>query len=303
MSVTLSERLRDLPENRRRELERISRILFHEFKEAQKGRLADKEKSGRILTLVLFGSCAHGCRVGACKGNNRCEYNLLVVVSTKTFADPRFWDGAKDCLQRELTVTKSLATPVNFIVLSIMDLNNQLVHGWPFFVDIARTGLILHDTPGFPLVKPRTLDLEGARAAMRQHFDHWFPSATHRFELAKEAMGRGYNREAAFDLHQTVERLYHGTLRVLTLHSPKSHRLAWLRTHAERVAPRLIAVWPRDSRFAQQCFARLERAYVEARYMHQYEITAEELAWLVRRVTALQETAAAICEEHFDGLR
>ncbi|YBV96859.1 HEPN domain-containing protein [Phyllobacteriaceae bacterium JZ32] len=301
VSVTLPERLGDFPGNRRRELERIARILFDEFEEAQKGRLADKEKGGRILKLVLFGSCAHGYRVGACEGDDRCEYNLLVVVSTKTFADPRFWDRATDRLQRELTVSKTLATPVHFIVHSIMDLNNQLVHGRPFFVDVGRAGIILHDTPGFPLVKPRPLDPEVARAEMRRHFDHWFPSATHRFELAKEAIGRRYNREAAFDLHQTVERLYHGTLRVLTLHSPKSHRLAWLRTHAERVAPRLIAVWPGDSLFARQCFARLDRAYVEARYSPHYEITDEELAWLVGRVRVLQETAAAICAARLDG--
>lgn len=64
-------------------------------------------------------------------------------------------------------------------------------------------------------------------------------------------MGRGYDREAAFDLHQTVERLYHCTSHVLTLYSPKSHRLTCLRTHAERVAPLLVAAWPGDSRFAR----------------------------------------------------
>jgi len=37
-------------------------------------------------------------------------------------------------------------------------------------------------------------------------------------------MGRGYTREAASDLPQTVEQLYHGALRVLKLHSPKSQR-------------------------------------------------------------------------------
>ena len=295
VSMTLPERLGHLPEHRRRELKRVARILFDEFEQARKGWQPQEEKAGRILKLVLFGSCAHGYRVGAYEDDDRAEYNLLVVVSTKTFADPRFWDRATDRLLWELTVTSYLATPVNFIVHSIMDLNNQLVHGRPFFVEIARDGIMLHDTPGFPLVKPRPLDLEVAKAEMRQHFDHWFPNAEHRFELAKQAMGHGYNREAAFDLHQTVEQLYHGTLRVLTLHSPKSHRLSWLRTHAERVTPPLIAVWPRDSLFARQCFSRLDRAYIEARYSRHYEIGDEELAWLVERVTVLQETAVAIC--------
>ncbi|WP_348628019.1 HEPN domain-containing protein [Rhizobium tropici] len=303
MSVTLAERLGHLPENRRRELERIARILFDEFEDAQKSKLSDREKGGRILKLVLFGSYARGDWVeeGEGEGDDRSEYNLLVVVTTETFADPRFWYWAADRFLRELTVTGHLATPVNFIVHSITDLNNQLAHGRPFFVDIARDGIPLYETPGLPLAKPKPLDPDAAKAEVRRHFDHWFPSATHRFELAKEAMGRGYGKEAAFDLHQTVERLYHGTLLVLTLHSPKSHRLTCLRSHAERVAPLLTAVWPCDSGFARQCFARLDRAYVEARYSHHYEITDEELAWLVERVTVLQEAVAAICAARLNG--
>jgi predicted nucleotidyltransferase/HEPN domain-containing protein len=301
VSVMLAERLGHLPENKRRELERVARILFDEFEDAQKGKLSEKKKSGRILKLVLFGSYSRGDWIEDGKSDDRSDYNLLVVVTTETFTDPRFWYRATDRLLRELAVTKHLATPVNFIVHSIMDLNNQLAHGRPFFVDIARDGIMLYETPGFPLAKPKPLNPETAKAEVHRHFDHWFPSAMHRFELAKEAMGRGYDREAVFDLHQTVERLYHCTLHVLTLYSPKSHRLAFLRTHAERVAPLLVAVWPRDSRFASQCFARLDRAYVEARYSHHYEITDEELAWLVERVKVLQETAAAICAAHLNG--
>ncbi|KAA1183965.1 HEPN domain-containing protein [Rhizobium tropici] len=299
--MTLAERLGHLPENKRRELERVARILFDEFEDAQKGKLSDKEKGGRILKLLLFGSHARDDWVEDRESDDRSEYNVLVVVSTKTFADPRFWYRAADRFLRELTVTKHLATPVNFIVHSIMHLNNQLARGRPFFVDIARDGILLYGTPGLPLAKPKPLDPEAAKAEVRRHFDHWFPIATHRFELAKEAIGRGYGKEAAFDLHQTVERLYHGTLLVLTLYSPKSHRLTFLRTHAERVAPQLIAAWPRESRFARQCFARLDRAYVEARYSHRYEITDEELTWLVERVKVLHETAAAICAAHLNG--
>ncbi|RCS22109.1 HEPN domain-containing protein [Phyllobacterium salinisoli] len=286
--MTLAERLAHLPENKRQELERITRIFFDEFEDAQKSKLSEKAKRGRILKLVLFGP-------------HRSEYNLLIVVTTKTFADPRFWYRAEDRFLRELTITKHLATPVNFIVHSIMDVNNQLALGRPFFVDIARDGILLYETPGFPFAQPKPLAPETAKAEMNRHFGHWFPSAAHRFELAKEAMGRGYHREAAFDLHQTVERIYHCILHVLTLYSPKSHRLAFLRTHAERVAPLLVDVWPSGGSFAARCFTQLDRAYVEARYSHRYEITAEELAWLVERVKVLQKTVATICAAHLNG--
>lgn len=48
-------------------------------------------------------------------------------------------------------------------------------------------------------------------------------------------------------------------------------------------------------------FTRLDRAYVGARYSPHYEITGEELAWLVERVKVLQETVATISTERLDG--
>lgn len=49
-----------LPSHKRQELERVARILFDEFEDAQKGKLSDKHKNGRILKLILFGSYARG---------------------------------------------------------------------------------------------------------------------------------------------------------------------------------------------------------------------------------------------------
>ena len=232
----------------------------------------------------------------------RSDYDLLVVVNFDSFAEQyEAWEKAAERFLQELTITRRFSAPVNFIVHTHQDLNDQLAHGRPFFVDIARDGIVLYEAPGFPLVEPKPLEPEVAKAEARRHFDHWFPNAARRFELAQEAMRRGYDKEAAFDLHQTVERLYHCVLTVLTLYSPKSHKLTFLRSQAERIAPQLIEVWPRDSRFAKRCFTRLDRAYVGARYSPAYEITGEELAWLVERVKALQEAVAAICADRLDG--
>ena len=92
--------------------------------------------------------------------------------------------------------------------------------------------------------------------------------------------------------------MYHCTLLVLTLYSPKSHKLAFLRSQAERLAPALIAAWPRDTRFAQRSFELLHRAYVDARYSPHYTITAEELGWLIERVDILQQLVADVCQTH-----
>jgi uncharacterized protein len=100
------------------------------------------------------------------------------------------------------------------------DLNDQLAHGRPFFADIARDCIVLYKLPGYPLAEPKMLAPAEVLAEAQRNFDHWFPSAARRFELAQEAMKRGYNTYAAFDLHQVTERLYHCVLLVLTQYSP-----------------------------------------------------------------------------------
>lgn len=300
--MTLPDRLTHLPDRKRRELERAAQILFEEFDESLKTKLSDKAKRGRILKLILFGSYARGDWVEDRKSGYLSDYDLLIIVNEERFAEQHeAWEKAGERFLQELTITRRHATPVNFIVHSYQDVNDQLAQGRPFFVDIARDGVVLYEASGFPLALPKILAPKEALDQARTYFEHWFPSAIRRLEIAQEAIRRGYVKEAAFDLHQTTERLYHCTLLVLALYSPKSHKLTFLRSQAERIAPQLIGIWPRDSRFAKRSFARLDRAYVDARYSPAYEITNEELVWLIDRVTMLQKTVAKICTERLDG--
>jgi predicted nucleotidyltransferase/HEPN domain-containing protein len=296
--LTFTDHLDHLPENKRRELALAAQILFDEFADAQKGKASEEKKGGRILKLVLFGSYARGDWVEDHKSGYRSDYDLLVVVDSEAFTDQHdYWDQASDRFLKELTITHRLETPVNFIVHSIRDINNQLARGRPFFVDIARDGIMLYEAEGYPLASPKPLEPGAAKAEAKRHFDHWFPHANRFLKLAQDGIAQNFPNEGAFLLHQTVESLYHCTLLVLTLYSPKSHRLKVLRSHAERTDARLIEAWPRDTKFTRRCFSRLDRAYVDARYSEQYEITDEELAWLVERVKVLTAVVATICAE------
>lgn len=300
--MTLPDRLAHLPDKKRRELERVAAILFGEFDEALKTKLSDKARRGRILKLILFGSYARGDWVEDRKSGYLSDYDLLVVVNEDRFAEQyESWEKAAERFVQDLTITRQLATPVNFIVHTYQDVNAQLAEGRPFFVDIARDGIMLYEAPGFPLASPQPLPPEEALNLARRYFDHWFPLGRHALKLAQDSIADGVPRDAAFMLHQATEHLYHCVLLVLALYSPKSHRLSVLRSHAERIAPVLIEIWPRDSRFAKRSFTRLDRAYVGARYSPAYEITTEELAWLVERVTMLQGTVAATCADRIDG--
>lgn len=300
--MTLPDRLAHLPDRKRRELERAMQILFGEFEDSIKTKLSDKAKRGRILKLILFGSYARGDWVEDRKSGYLSDYDLLVIVNEERFAEQyEAWEKAGERFLQELTITRQLATPVNFIVHTYQDVNSQLAQGRPFFVDIARDGIVLYEAPGFPLTSPKALAPQEAHDLAQRYFDQWFPGAAELLAGADFYRNRGNLNLAAFQLHQAAERLYHCVLLVLALYSPKSHKLKFLRSQAERIAPQLIDIWPRDSRFAKRSFARLDRAYVDARYSPAYEITGEELAWLVDRVKALQEAVATICAEQLDG--
>ena len=109
-------------------------------------------------------------------------------------------------------------------------------------------------------------------------------------------------KEAAFLLHQATERLYHCLLLVLTQYSPRSHKLNFLRSQCEQLAPELTEAWPRATRFEQRCFELLRRAYVDARYSPHYRITPEELAWLGERIGVLQSLVRQACETRLAAL-
>lgn len=286
-----------LPKGKRLELDEIVRILMAEFEDALAGRNAPHRKAGRILKVILFGSHARGDWVDDPAGGYFSDFDILVVVNHEELTDVmEYWARAEDHLVREQTITGKIQTPVNFIVHSLSDVNAQLRRGRPFFVDLLRDAIALYEAPNHPFDQPKRLSEAAALEEAKASFNQWFQSAEEFLLLARLANGEGLSNKTAFLLHQATEHLYHCTLLVLTLYSPKSHKLNRLRSSAERVATSLIEAWPRDTRFAQRAFELLRRAYVEARYSPNFKITNEELTWLMDRVEKLSQLVRQVCE-------
>lgn len=286
-----------LPSNKRAELQRVVKILLEEFEDATRLGLSKTRKTGRILKIVLFGSYARGDWVEDKKSGYSSDYDLLVVVNHDELTDlATYWGKADEHLMREVTVTGRLSAPVNFIVHTLADVNDQLSRGRYFFTDIVRDGVVLYEGDDAPFTRPEPLTPAAARAEAQDYLKFWWTTAARFLETGQGHAARGWNSEAAFELHQATERLYVCVLLVLTLYSPKSHKLNFLRSLAERLAPELVEAWPRDTREDRRCFELLRRAYVEARYSPAYAITTEELVWLVQRVTALQTLVREVCD-------
>lgn len=286
-----------LPSAKQRELAHVVRVLFEEFAEAAARTTDPKRKAARILKVVLYGSYARGSWVDDPVGGYQSDYDILIVVNDERLTDVvEHWAAADDRLMRDMTINGALTAPVNFIVHCIKDVNKQLEQGRPFFVDIAEQGIALYEAEGFAFAAPRKLPPAEARAEAQKHFDRWFSVGTEFLGTAQYAASQGWSNRAAFLFHQAAEQFYHCTMLVLTLYSPKSHKLNFLRSHCEEIAPELIAAWPRDDKFSRRCFELLRQAYVNARYSPHYKVTAEELDWLGEHVARLQALVQDVCQ-------
>jgi len=290
-----------LPANKQRELERVVEILFEEFGDATAGR----KKLGRILKIILYGSYARGGWVDephTAKGYQS-DYDLLIIVNQKQLTDRvAYWAKADERLIRELSITRTLRTPVNFIVHTLQEVNDGLAHGRYFFMDIARDGIALYEADDTELHKPKPKTPPEALAMAKEYFEEWMPSAQQFLETAKFTMSRRWTKKAAFLMHQATENLYHCVLLVTTFYTPHVHNLGFLRTQAERLDRRLQHIWPMDTRKERAMFEKLKDAYVKARYSKHYRISEEELAWLGARVEELGQVVHVICQETIASL-
>lgn len=295
--------LNHLPEGKRRELELVVEIMQEGFGKAVAHRTAPRFRVGKILKIILFGSYARGDWVDDPVGRYFSDYDLLVVVNHEDLTEVgEFWGATEDRLLEELASGTRLRTPVSLIYHSIEDVNEKLGLGRYFFVDIVREGVLLFEEPGYPFAEPKPLSSEEALRETRDYFEEWFESAADFLESAHDARARDKAKLAAFLLHQATERFYHCLILVRTLYSPKTHSLNRLRKLAEELDPRLVDVWPIETKFQRRAYELLRAAYVKARYSRHYRITAEEFEWLDSRVAQLRDVVRTLSEERIASL-
>jgi len=113
----------------------------------------------------------------------------------------------------------------------------------------------------------------------------------------------GLHVNAAFQLHQTAERLYTTVAMVFTGYKRKVHDLQKLHAELASLHPDLRDVLPRATPEDAHLYDLLRRAYIDARYVKSYRITAEELAAIGERVRALMAIVERVCREKIASLR
>ena len=249
--------------------------------------------------IILFGSYATGKwqedvhMEGHITYEYISDYDLLVAT--------RQGDNRPEHQIQELAETKSqplTSVPINVIVHGIDYVNRQIEEGQYFFTDIKKEGILLYDAGSIELAEPRDLTPQEKRNIAEDYFKSFISSGKNLLKKASiyEKEDAQELKDSVFILHQAAERTFNAMILVYTGYKPKTHNLAKLMKMSRDFSPELLSVFPNNSKIEIHLFTLLKKAYIDARYKHNYVISADELNTLIERVKKLQEVAERICK-------
>jgi HEPN domain-containing protein len=184
---------------------------------------------------------------------------------------------------------------------SIDEFKGAIKNGNYFFTDIKKEGLLLYSSKRFRMPAVKKLNAKQREGKAKKHFENWFQSAKVFYIQYQNALKIPDLNNAAFQLHQAVERFYTTVLLVFTDYKPKTHDLEELGIRVDRLSAKFKEIFPKKSEEEKCLFELLRHAYVEARYDMAYKITKEELEYLAGRVKKLQSTTEKACKEKIDS--
>lgn len=296
-----------LPPKQQTELALIRSTLLEEFESARTGGGGGTQpwrRNGHVQKIILFGSYARHDWVDEPDNGYLSDYDLLVIVSHEKLTDiADYWWVAEDKILHDERIGRT----VNLIVHDLAEVNQALGRGEYFWTDIVRDGVALFEVPGHPFTASRPQTGAAALDQAQAHFHRMSRSVGVWLELSRVSLGHAddieWRRKAAFNLHQAAEAAYACLLLVHTFYFPRSHNIKFLRSLAEDTDKSLIAAWPRTERQERRRFELLKRAYVEARYSDQYDISTEDLEAIADRVRSLRDLVETSCRKRIEDLR
>ena len=280
----MKKSLAHLPDHKQNELKLITKIIRKQFPSAH--------------MLILFGSYARGQWVEDTytEGHITYEYisdfDILVLTRLKKTANNFSRQNSVDDL---ILQHKRIKTPVSVIYHSVGQVNYRLKEGSYFFSDIKKEGIVLYDSGKLKLERIRKLSPQKRKQIAQEDFKQWFKSAKEFFYNYEINLNMRRYKNAAFQLHQAVERFYSTILLVFTGYKGKRHNIEKLGRQASGCDAAFLKVFPRATAEQDEMFKLLKKAYIDARYKKDYKITKKQLEYLAKRVKLLQRLTKKIC--------
>jgi HEPN domain-containing protein len=262
----------------------------------------------QISFVILFGSFARGDWIFDRYSEDgilyeyASDYDLLII--TRTVKQAR--ESPLGSLDREIKkefeernlIKKYQSHNPHCIFEPIKRVNDDLRRSQYFFSDIKKEGIVLYNSGEFELSVPEEMNDEKRRGLAKVDYEYWMEKSEEFLIDFNNAFQRQSYVKAAFELHQATEGLYNGALLALTGYKPKSHDLEELNKLCSTHSNHFLTIFPIADEARKECFSLLKKAYIEAIYNKDYQITKEQLEYLISRVEKLKELIKDVCKDN-----
>jgi predicted nucleotidyltransferase/HEPN domain-containing protein len=247
-----------------------------------------------VEMLILYGSHARGDWVDDRKTGYYSDFDVLAIVDTAAMAeDFELWWRLRERLDRMAHRNR-----VQLIVHDIAYVNRQLEEGWYFFVDVEKEGVMLYDSGRHTLAEPRPKTPAERRVFAQKCFREFMETADRFYFYGLQGIEKGWNKVAAFQLHQATEHYYKCAIIVLTTYWPMEHNIKYLGNVAAGLDPAFRDIFPRRPNAEKRRLELLKDAYVKARYSLEWTISREDLEVLAQRIAVLGDRTRSVCEAY-----
>jgi predicted nucleotidyltransferase/HEPN domain-containing protein len=280
--------LNHLPEQKQQEIMAIADALC---------KLAEPEM------IILFGSYARGTYVehryeaGDITYEYISDFDILVVVENEkkaTLKESRIVEQLRKNLHHDLQVQ---------VIVHGMDyFNDELEDGQYFFSDIVKEGVLLFDSGKFKIKNPKVKTAAERAKTSQMYFDKWFTKGADFYFTSEIIFKENRLAISIFNLHQAAEALFTCIELVYTHYKPKTHDLRRLNKLACVHDDRFKQAFPLHTTEQKTYFDKLVRAYIDSRYKLNYEISVEEMQYLLPCVERLEALTEIICKEKIEEI-
>jgi HEPN domain-containing protein/predicted nucleotidyltransferase len=296
--INLKEKLKHLPPDKIAGLEFVTDKII---------------ETGLAEMVVLYGSHARGDykdgkikEVGGIPTIFRSDYDILVIVDKpgeKEQPDRRLsyfqpvFVGETAIKIKEVLRPYLEEIPVQVIVEQISRVNRLIEDRQFFFLDIQREGIELYNSGRCSFVEPpEKVSPKVRREYAEDYFEMWFEKAKKFNKIAIFCLAEDDYTESAFMLEQVFEFCYKCIGYVFSHYAPDEHDLFKLREIAEKYESSLIKIFPIDKPREQDDFEKLNRAYIGARYIKDYQVSKQEIERWKTEAEKLLATTEQVCK-------
>jgi HEPN domain-containing protein len=222
-------------------------------------------------------------------------YNLLVIIGGK---DLRGNYRILDKIEQNC----SNCAPTTAIVYDNNYVCSKLEEGNYFFYEIEQKGIVLYDTGKGPLTKATPPDLLQFKIRAEKDFARWGKQAYAFYTCAIFKLDKDNKAVCMFLLHQAAEQMYQAIILTHTGHKPITHNMDKLRRYTMRLSPELAGIFPTDTPKERRLLALVVASYIGARYNEEFDLTCDDLRFVVEKVGRLLSIGDRLCREQLSKL-